>query len=144
MNRIIPIAALFLLAMSNAMAKDCTPADAEAADLAVDSLSSWQAVSENYSHYGQCDDGSIAEGNSEAVIRLLVDKWNTLPALDALAKKNPAFGDWVLNHIDTTLDSGDLEAVARRAQKNCPDHSKQLCEKVGSAADQALEEQKDP
>lgn len=144
MNPRALVAVLFLLVMSNAMAKDCTPADAEAADLAVDSLSSWQAVSDNYSHYGQCDDGSIAEGSSEAVIRLLVDKWNTLPALDELVKKNLAFGDWVLNHIDTTLDSGDLEAVARRAQKNCPDHSKLLCEKVGSAANKALEEQKDP
>lgn len=79
MRRLATLACLFLVATGSAVAKDCSPADEEAADMATDYLTNWQAVRDSYARYRQCDDGSIAEGNSEAVVRLLVDKWNTIP-----------------------------------------------------------------
>lgn len=131
---------LCLLVAGSVMAKDCSPSDAEAADLAVDHLNNWHEVYENVNQYSQCDDGSIAEGNSEAVIRLLVDKWNTLPELNTLVKKKPAFGEWVLNHVDSTLDSDDLQKAAHLATSQCPTTATMLCQQIVRAATQAAED----
>lgn len=136
----VPVAICMLLFAGSIQAKDCSPTDAEAADEAVDHLTTWQDVSENFTHYGQCDDGDIAEGNAEAVIRLLVDKWKTLPELNSLIQKNPIFGEWVLNHIDSTLDSNDLQKAADLAITQCPVSSIVLCQKIATAAKLAIED----
>lgn len=62
--------ALVLVASCGAHAKTCLPKDAEAADAATDNLDSWIKLEWALKKYGHCDDGSIAEGNSEAVARL--------------------------------------------------------------------------
>lgn len=49
--------------------KTCTPHQAEAADAMVDHLTDWAQVEVAFRKFAQCDDGSIAEGNSEAVVR---------------------------------------------------------------------------
>ena len=144
MIKLPALACLFLLATGSAVAKDCSPADEEAADMATDHLTSWQAVRDNYARYSQCDDGSIAEGNSEAVVRLLVDKWSTIPELDALTKQNASFEAWVLKHINTTADGEDLATIERNAKENCGDGSKKICAKVGDVAKQALQEMTAP
>jgi len=140
MRRLATLACLFLVATGSAVAKDCSPADEEAADMATDYLTNWQAVRDSYARYRQCDDGSIAEGNSEAVVRLLVDKWNTIPELVALTKQNADFESWVLKHIDTTVNGEDLESIERNAKENCGDNRKKICSKISSAASQALQE----
>lgn len=140
MRRLATLACLFLVATGSAGAKDCSPADEEAADMATDYLTNWQAVRDSYARYRQCDDGSIAEGNSEAVVRLLVDKWNTIPELVALTKQNADFESWVLKHIDTTVNGEDLESIERNAKENCGDNRKKICSKISSAASQALQE----
>ena len=86
MKSVILLLAVTFLSVSNALADECTIKDAEAAEQAVDHLTSWQVMNDNFTRFHQCDEGSIAEGNSEAVIRLLVDKWETLPKLSVLTK----------------------------------------------------------
>lgn len=132
----------FILALGvgsacQARAKVCSPKDAEAADAAVDGLDSWTKVERAYKRYGHCDDGSIAEGNSEAVARLLVDHWSTLPLLAQLMKRDPALKRFVLRHIDTTLDTGDLEKIGRFAATNCPPGSAPLCRELRQTAARA-------
>src|SRR5262245_46343165 len=68
-------------AQTIARPKVCSPEQAQAADQLVDSLDSWSAVNTYFTKYEHCDDGSIAEGSSEAIARLLADKWSTLPQL---------------------------------------------------------------
>ncbi|WP_312455356.1 hypothetical protein [Pseudescherichia sp.] len=128
------------LSASNAIAGECTIKDAEAAEQAVDHLTNWQAMNDNFTRYRQCDEGSIAEGNSEAVIRLLVDKWKTLPELGSLTKKSPAFENWVLSHIDSTLDSDDLQKTVNLATSQCPVSERALCQQISQAAQAAIHE----
>lgn len=129
-----------LLSSSNALAGVCIPKDAEAAEQAVDHLTSWQAMNDNFIRFHQCDEGSIAEGNSEAVIRLLVDKWEALPKLSMLTRQNTAFETWVLNHINSTLDSGDLQTTVNLATSQCPASESALCKKIVNAAQAAIHE----
>ncbi|MDU5453321.1 hypothetical protein [Pseudescherichia vulneris] len=129
-----------LLLSSHALADECTIKDVEAAEQAVDHLTSWQAMNDNFTRFHQCDEGSIAEGNSEAVIRLLVDKWEALPKLSVLTRQNTAFETWVLSHIDSTLDSGDLQTAVDLATSQCPASESALCQKIVKAAQAAIHE----
>jgi len=140
MNKIMLFLMGTLLLSSNALAEVCIPKDAEAAEQAVDHLTSWQVMNDNFTRFHQCDEGSIAEGNSEAVIRLLVDKWETLPKLSVLTRQNAAFETWVLGHIDSTLDSGDLQTTVDLATSQCPASESTLCRKIVKAAQAAIHE----
>lgn len=131
---------IFLLAGGSAAAQShaitCTPAQAEAADAAVDTLNNWEAIAAFRTKFRQCDDGSIAEGSSEAVARLLVDHWDTLPALSHLIAKTPALRPFVLRHINSTLDTGDLEKIKQNAA-HCPGSMQSLCKSIAQAATEA-------
>lgn len=129
-----------LLAAGNVAAEThtakCNASQAEAADAAVDTLNSWKAVAAFRAKFAQCDDGSIAEGSSEAVGRLLVDHWDTLPELSRLIEKTPALRPFVLRHINSTLDTGDLEKIKQNAA-NCPSGVQSLCKCIAKAAAEA-------
>ena len=73
------------------MQKNCTERDAEAADIAVDNLDSWDALHKNHIAYAQCDDGSIAKGNSVAMARRLTDKWQEIAKLQSLINRDSGF-----------------------------------------------------
>lgn len=140
MKYVIILLAVTFFSVSNALAGECTIKDAEAAEQAIDHLNSWQAMNDNFIRFLQCDEGSIAEGNSEAVIRLLVDKWEALPKLSMLTRQNAAFETWVLNHINSTLDSGDLQTTVNLATSQCPASESALCKKIVKAAQAAIHE----
>jgi hypothetical protein len=131
------ILALGLGSACHARDRACSPKDAEAADAALDTLDSWAKVERASKKYGHCDDGSIAEGNSEAVARLLVDQWPTLPLLAELVKRDPALKKFILRHIDTTLDTEDLSRIGELASTQCPSGSAPLCRELSQAAARA-------
>lgn len=130
--------ALALLVSGHSYAKMCNEKDAEAADMAVDNLTSWQAIQRNAVKYGHCDDGSIAEGNSEAIARMLVDKWDEIGELQVLVSHDEAFKSYVLKHINSTLDTGDLEQIVRLSTKECPTQNQSLCSDMELSAKKAL------
>jgi hypothetical protein len=133
-------ASLLLSGAANAHDHKCTAQDATEADAIVDQLHSWQMVNVAFKRYGHCDSGSIAEGNSEAVARLLVDQWNTLPTLVRLSRSNPGLRSFVLAHVDSTLDTSDLKRIAQLAANSCPQGAASLCSDLRRAATGALNE----
>ena len=120
----------------------CT--DAKQALTEGDRLRSWNALRRSYKLYAKCDDGALAEGYSEAVARILVDRWSTLPRLALLAKDDDKFLHFVLKHVDATLDTNDLRTIRTRAQKQCPVGLGTLCNDLGRRADSALKEAASP
>lgn len=131
------LAILLCMGFATAHARPCTSRDAEAADQAVDSLTSWAAVDRNFRKYGHCDDGSIAEGNSDAIARLLVDHWLTLDKLGELTRNHLPLRAYVLRHIDSTLNTRDLEKIEHLASSNCPSTLNALCADLKAAAERA-------
>ncbi|WP_045507187.1 MULTISPECIES: hypothetical protein [Kosakonia] len=140
MKQIIFLMLSGLLAANVSWAKTCSPADAEAADMAVDSLNSWTSVNQNRVKFGHCDDGDISEGISESVARLLADHWDTLPELGSQIRKAPALKKYVLRHIDSTLDTKDLDKIQNQAERFCPAKQEELCGEIKVAAKKAAEE----
>jgi hypothetical protein len=121
---------------AGAPAATCAESQTEAADAAVDTLDSWQAVAAYRAKFEQCDDGSLAEGSAEAIARLLADHWNTLPDLSRLIAKTPMLRPFVLRHINSTLDTSDLGKIEQNASR-CPSGLNTLCKDIGDAALQA-------
>ncbi len=132
----IGVALLFCAVLSPAAhaKKKCTRADADAAQAMIDHLGSWEKIDEGRRRYGQCDDGSISEGISEAVARRLVDNWDTLPTLANLIKKDRALLPFVTRHLNGTLNSDDLEKIQVLATSSCQPGLKALCADLKRAA----------
>jgi len=105
-----------------------------------DSPRTWNALYQSWKSYPGCDDGALAEDYSESVARVLVDHWNTLPELAHLVRNDPEFREFVLKHIDATLDAGDVTKIRRKASAQCPAGLKKLCGDVEKQAKLALEE----
>jgi len=103
-------------------------------------LRTWDALYTSYKAYRQCDDGAIGEGYSESVARILADRWNRLPRFAELAGKNAAFRAFVLRHVDSTLNTDDLEKIKENASTHCPAGLKKTCNDLARQADQALKE----
>jgi hypothetical protein len=135
------LGALLYVSSCAAAERRCSQDEATAADAIVEQLDSWPKLDAAVKRYGHCDDGSVAEGNSEAVARLLVDRWKTLPQLVQLARKRPGLRSFVLRHVDSTLNTSDLERVAWLATHACPAGVEAMCGDLDRAASAALRAQ---
>jgi hypothetical protein len=133
------IAVLALTVGMNAFANDmskkpCTKSEAMQAEKEVDSLSDWDHVYHSYRRFSQCDDGSIGEGFSDAVGKLLANDWGRLNRLLTLTKTNTGFQRFVVRHIDETLPAETLQRISNNARSSCPAGAEKLCSLIGSAA----------
>jgi hypothetical protein len=116
--------------------KSCTKQNAMQADQSIDHLSSWKHVYQAFKLFSQCDDGSIAEGYSDAVGKLLADNWNEFPDLARLATKDKPFQNFVLRHVDETIPAETLKKVAQNATNQCPTDAARFCKMIIAAASQ--------
>jgi hypothetical protein len=138
------ILALFLAQLGYAQKRPCTDAERRAAlDEAV-TLRSWDALYRSYKSYRQCDDGSIGEGYSESVARILVDHWGTLPRLSHLAQKDAEFRAFVMQHVDATLNMDDVEKIKSSSATQCPPGLRMVCSDLAKQADLAKEDASTP
>jgi hypothetical protein len=141
MCRLVAIFALMLSAcFACAQQQPCTAAEAQRAEPDTDTLRSWDALYSSYRLYGRCDDGAIAEGYSEAVARILVDHWSTLPRLANLAKKDSRFRRFVIAHVNATLNIDDIKKIKTNAKTRCPPELRAICTDLTTEADAALKE----
>jgi hypothetical protein len=140
-DRMLTASLALMLCAGHAAAQSaaCPSAKAEAAEAAADKLSTWQAVGDYYRHYRRCDEGGMAETSSEAIARLLVDQWTTLPALAAETKHAPGLKSFVAAHINSTLDTSDIQKIAQTSAASCPANVSGLCATIHRAAHEALQ-----
>ncbi len=108
-------------------AKQCSPAEAKAAEVSADRLNNWADVERAFRAYEHCDDGAIAEGFSDRIMHLLARRWSTVPDLSKRGVADPAFQAFVLRHIDETWTRSELELVQRNAATSCPSSARSLC-----------------
>ena len=136
----IRLVAVTIVMTSGAAAQTvkCSGIKAQDADLQATRIQSWKQLYASYRKFAGCDDGSIAEGYSESVRRLLVTRWNSLPEFSELAANNSGFKKFVLRHIDATLSIDDLSAIRDGAKKRCPAGASGLCMRIRIAAEEAL------
>jgi|ERR1035438_736225 hypothetical protein len=139
------IAAIFILIILPqtrivSQAIHCSYADSEKAFYEAGRLQAWDKLYHSYLHYSGCDDGSIAEGYSDSVVRILAHHWNTLPQAFPLFASNAGFYKFVLIHIDATTEDDDLEMIRSNAIRSCPTGGNEYCVQIRKAAINALRE----
>jgi hypothetical protein len=137
------LVAILLLTTASALARaaDCSASDAEVAESAADTLKTWNDVLVTFLRFRECDDGAIAEGLSEAIARLFVDRWDRLNELQVALQQQPDFEQFVLRHIDATLDGSDLLQLRQLAETRCPAQMDQLCKSIARQSSIALTDQ---
>ena len=130
---------LTLTLVSPAYARDCTLTDEQWIGHEYPRLKSWSSIYASYRAYTpECDDGWMAEGYTQVVVKMLSARWATVHELARLARRDPAFRRFVLNHVDASADPDDLRKVLTNATRQCPRDLGGLCASVANAAKAAL------
>jgi len=65
--------------------RPCSRDEAVRAEMATDKLKTWDSVYLLYKQFSHCDDGSIGEGISDAVAKLLANHWDRFSEFVKLA-----------------------------------------------------------
>jgi hypothetical protein len=131
---------VFPASIACAQQHPCTHAEELRADKEAGTLRSWDSLYRSYKLYRQCDDGSIAEGYSESVVRILADHWSTLSRLATLSRRDARFRRFVLGHVDATTNPDDLKKIRVKANTQCPPRLGAICADLAKEADAALKE----
>lgn len=112
----------------------CSREDAINAEKEAAYLQDWKALHTSYKLFQHCDDGSIAEGYSVSVVRLLKDQWNKLDELYFLTKSDTEFRQFIMRHINETMSREDQRIISTNTREKCPLELKDLCQMIYRAA----------
>ncbi len=103
-----------------------------AAEQTIGQVKTWKALY-TYSKTYDCDNGAIAEGISDKVEQLMTHDWEALSSVAAKLRSDKAFRTLLLNHIDETWSSEDIEIARQNAASHCPQGLDAFCKTVVSA-----------
>lgn len=118
--------------------KACTMDEGMRADSETDHLKDWDAVYRSFKKFGHCDNGAVAEGYDDVIVRLLVSDWSHFDALARFAGEGKAFEQFVLRHIDELASQKDLNAIANNAKSLCPPGQGALCKRIEASVASVL------
>jgi len=115
----ITLAVALLAAALGAAAQDkaCPPADEKKAEAAIDRVVNWDLLYKSWQEYKQCDKGSVGEGFTEALMRLIVD-WKQVDVLAKQVEANREYRDFVHRHIDSPAALDAALTVLRGTVRN--------------------------
>ncbi len=99
----------------------------------------WDRLHRLFKKFGACDDGAIGEAFSGDVAQLLSKQWTHLDRLSRLTTGDKKFEQFVLRHIDATLDENDLLAIFDHAKSHCPAGQQRICGLIRARAQESLD-----
>lgn len=103
----------------------------------------WNGLYRLFKQFGACDDGAIGERFSADVAQLFSKQWTHLDMLSRLTAADRAFEQFVLRHIDTTLDEDDLLHITDNSKSRCPTGEERICGLVHARAQESLDKQRE-
>jgi hypothetical protein len=137
-------AGLFVLSIYACARPNVVQAQAErpcdiAALQAVDQLTDWNGVYDEFKRYAHCDDGALDEGWSDVVVRLLTKDWKSVSVLARLANADTKFSDFVLRHVDELMSPDEARTIVVNARTKCPRNAEKICRALAEKADRSPE-----
>ena len=115
----VPILVLCLAsAAAFAQGKQCTPAEAAAAEKSIDRIVNWTQLYKAFQDYKHCDSGPVAEVFTEALLRCAVE-WKQVDGLAKPMEQDKDYNAFVMRHLQSATPE-DLKSVYSRAKMNCP------------------------
>jgi hypothetical protein len=128
---------------ASAQERPCSKAEAIEAESSVSRLNNWEDIYKSFKRFQHCDDGAIAEGYSDSVVRMIAYRWSRLDALIKFASSDRDFYTFVLRHIDATTDKSEIEKVIINSSKHCPESASAMCSAIEETARKVLRELKE-
>jgi hypothetical protein len=121
MSRVLPLLLAIVLSClaAEAQQKPCSHAESLQVEDEAKKLRTWEVLYKSYGLYARCNNVDAEDGYSESVARILVDYWQTLPGLSHLGEKDRRFWDFVLGHVDATLNMDDVGKIRSSAIQRC-------------------------
>jgi len=110
------------------------------AESSVSQLNNWEDVYKSFKKFRFCDDGAIAEGYSDVVVRMLSNQWSQLGELVKPSSADKEFFVFVVKHIDATANKSEAENIIVNSSTKCPESAKIVCSEIEKSAREALKE----
>jgi hypothetical protein len=131
MKKIAPlwIACAALAALPALAQKDCSKADAAAAEKAVDRVVNPGGLYKAFRDHGHCDKPPVEDIFTDAVLRLMVE-WKDPDTLATDAQRDPAYKAFLFKHVKSPAAKDDRESIHSRAKSNCPMTQGAFCAEV--------------
>ena len=117
----------------------CTRAQAIAAEQDATDIPDWRTLRHVYGRYRQCDDAAIAEGFSDAVVNLLINKWDDLERDGPGFLRNRGLRRFILIHVDILMSEEEFNAIRHRAT-SCGTRLKSFCVELNTRLDRVNDE----
>ncbi len=116
----------FAVAAAHAADKPCSKSDTANAEKAIERVLNWAQLQKVFQDYRHCDAGTVADGYTDAVMRMMVD-WKNMDALAAAMKKDPEYKEFIYAHLKAPAAKDDLPTVYSRARTGCPKGLDEFC-----------------
>jgi hypothetical protein len=112
--------------------KPCTKADAVNGEKAIERSNNWNQLYKSWQDYRHCDTGSVADGYTDSLMRLIVE-WKGVDTLAALMQKDPEFKEWVHARLKSPAAKDDQPTVYSRAMASCPKAMDAFCAELAES-----------
>lgn len=144
MKTLILILSIITLSF-NVFADDlsCTKRQEIEADHSISQAHNWKDIYNSYKKFQHCDDGYIAEGYSNLIVKTLAHQWDQINVLVKIVSKDKDFYAFVIRHIDATADKTELEMIISNNSKRCPKSVTKICLEIRDTAKEAFKEIED-
>lgn len=107
----------------------CTREAAAAAQTEAARLTTWASLYSSFRAYGQCDDGAIAEGYTESVMKLLTEEWSSISKLAPLWS-HADFRSFIKRHMNETYSKQAAETALDNTTRQCPIEHRIICDEL--------------
>jgi hypothetical protein len=114
-------------------AHDERPCDIRALQ-AVDQISDWNDLYDQFKQYAHCEDGALDEGWSDVVVRLLTKDWKSVSVLSRLTDEDAKLSDFVLFHVNELMSPDDARTIVANARTKCPKDARRICDALADKA----------
>lgn len=133
---------VFPLGVGIAQESPCTASVMKDFFQALEKMTNWQAIYQGSRKFVPIctDDGVFAEGYSDAVVSTLAKRWQDLPKLNEIIKRDSSFHHFVLRHINATTDTDQLRRVESNAKNRCQLSMRKFCDEIAVEAQKAISE----
>ncbi|MGZ5041633.1 MAG: hypothetical protein ACXWG1_01610 [Usitatibacter sp.] len=128
----LPSLLLAFAAASSAADKACTKADAAAGAKAVERVNNWAQLYKSWQDYRHCDTGAVAEGYTDALLRLFVE-WKDVGTLAESMKKDAEYAQWVHARLKSPEAKDDAATVFSRVKASCPSGMDAFCTEIADS-----------
>ena len=99
--------------------KECSKADAAAAQKAIDKVVSYGSLNKAWKDYRHCDSGPVEDDFTDAILRLMV-QWKDVETIALDVQRDPEYKKFIHNHLSSPAAKDDRPSIYSRAKANCP------------------------